>query len=74
MFGRNQSSLREIKKLSLIAVSHPRLGHAASRVDKTNCWEKYAGSLSRFGASPHQRFEDEDDDEDEYDVHARASS
>jgi hypothetical protein len=38
---------------------HPADGVAANA--------KYASSLLRFGASPYQVFEDEDDDEYEYD-------
>ena len=45
MFGRHRFNLRLIKQLCLIAVSHPRLGHAASPVDKTNCWEKICRRL-----------------------------
>jgi hypothetical protein len=47
--------------------STPRLGYADLRSRRGNRDAKYASSLLRFGASPYQVFEDEDDDEYEGD-------
>jgi hypothetical protein len=64
-------ALETRKKLSRIAVSHPRLRHVASRADETDYWDKVCRRLHHvLEPRPTNNLEDEDDDHDGDDLHA----
>jgi hypothetical protein len=68
-------ALEQEKSSVRFATSHPRLGHAALTVRPAiGQWQFVPAAYRDFGASPYQRFEDEDDDEYEDDPRDGAPS